>query len=214
MIKAIIFDFDGVLVESLDIKTVAFARLFETEGEDVVQQVVAYHRAHGGVSRHEKFRYYYRELLKRELTDERFQELCSCFSELVLQGVVASPYVPGAREFLEAHAQELPCFVTSATPEPELREIIRIRGMEQYFKRVYGAPKTKADAVAEILIQEGIASADILYVGDALADYDAAMANGIHFVARCSPDSHVFDNIECRKILDLTILHRIVGEMV
>ncbi len=32
MIKAIIFDFDGVIVESVDIKTKAFARLFEHGG--------------------------------------------------------------------------------------------------------------------------------------------------------------------------------------
>ena len=55
MIKAIIFDFDGVLVESLDIKTRAFAKLFGPEGPDMAKRVVDYHLQNGGVSRYEKF---------------------------------------------------------------------------------------------------------------------------------------------------------------
>src|SRR3989304_1573816 len=58
MIRAIIFDFDGVIVESVDIKTKAFARLFEHEGKVVVEKVVDYHLKNGGVSRFDKFRVY------------------------------------------------------------------------------------------------------------------------------------------------------------
>ena len=58
-LKAIFFDFDGVLVESVDIKTRAFSKLFEREGEDVVKKVIDYHIDNGGVSRYEKFRYIY-----------------------------------------------------------------------------------------------------------------------------------------------------------
>jgi len=70
MIKAIIFDFDGVLVESVDIKTKAFAGLFEHEGDSIVRRVVAYHIKNAGVSRFEKFRHIYKEMLDRELTEE------------------------------------------------------------------------------------------------------------------------------------------------
>ena len=59
MLKAILFDFDGVLVESVDIKTKAFAKLFENEGPEIVNKVVEYHLANGGVSRFKKFDYIY-----------------------------------------------------------------------------------------------------------------------------------------------------------
>ena len=55
--EAIFFDFDGVLVESVDIKTTAFARLYAGHGEPVADAVVAYHRQNMGTSRFVKFRY-------------------------------------------------------------------------------------------------------------------------------------------------------------
>ncbi len=207
MIKVVVFDFDGVLVESFDIKTVAFARLFEAEGESVVNSVVEYHRANGGVSRFDKFRYYYREILKRELTEAYFKELCSRFSELVLEEVVKCPFVPGAIEFLNGFSHILPNYITSATPETELMEILMRRDMTGFFRKVFGAPTSKADAIATILEETGFSGHEVVYVGDALADYEAAESNGVHFIARCAPENNMFDAVDCLKLADLTHLH-------
>lgn len=210
MIKAIVFDFDGVLVESVNIKTIAFARLFETEGEAVVHKVVEYHLANGGVSRFDKFRYYYREILKRELTEARYNELCSSFSELVLDEVAKCPFVPGAAEFLTSFAHDIPCYITSATPEQELFEILQRRGMAEFFQTVFGAPTSKVDAVAVILEETGFLAQEVVYVGDALTDYEAATANGVHFIARCTTENAVFNDVNCFKVQDLYSLHAIL----
>ena len=55
-IKAIIFDFDGVIVESMDIKTQAFAHLFRKCSEDIIKKVIQLHLDNGGMSRYEKFK--------------------------------------------------------------------------------------------------------------------------------------------------------------
>ena len=75
MIRAILFDFDGVILESVDVKTKAFAELFKDFPEHV-DQIVQYHIDNMGVSRFDKFRYIYRYILKRKLSDEKFTELC------------------------------------------------------------------------------------------------------------------------------------------
>lgn len=213
MIKAVIFDFDGVIVESLDIKTIAFARLFETEDPSIVKQVVEYHKANGGVSRFDKFRYYYREILKKELSDETFNALCSRFSALVLDEVVKCPYVPGAEKFLYRFATLLQCYITSATPEVELNEILARRGLTPFLRKVVGAPTAKFDAVATICRETGYKKHEIVYVGDALTDYEAAHSNGIHFIARCTPENRVFDGIDCMKSVDLTKLDVIISSL-
>ena len=114
-IQAIIFDFDGVILESMDIKGWAFGKLFEQPPEHV-EAIVVFHHDHGGMSRFEKFRYIYREILKQPLDEKEFRRLCDEFSRLVYERVLACPYVPGAREFLEKHYQTVPLFVVSGTP--------------------------------------------------------------------------------------------------
>lgn len=206
MIKAIFFDFDGVLVESVDIKTNAFADLFAHEGSRVVRKVVDYHMQNAGVPRYDKFRYIYREILKRPLDDRKFECLCSRFAECVIDNVVSAPYVKGALEFLEAYSSRYLCFVTSATPHVELEEIILRRGMARFFRALYGAPTNKTGAVKEVLQREEIHPSMAVYIGDALSDYKAAQDNGIAFIAKINGNEDIFDGIDCFRIRDLSTL--------
>ena len=72
---AVVFDFDGVLVESVDVKTDAFAALYRPYGSDIVEKVVAWHMAHGGVMRFEKFRHFHRVFLGRTAAS---RNRCAC----------------------------------------------------------------------------------------------------------------------------------------
>lgn len=213
MIEVVIFDFDGVLVESVDIKTRAFAKLFEAEGAEVVDRVVDYHLRNSGVSRFEKFRYIYTEFLYRPLSDVIFQDLCRRFSELVLEEVVSAPYVAGAKEFLENNAGAYSCFVCSATPQDEIEEIVKLREMERYFKGVFGAPRTKGDIVRNILASYDVCPGDAVYIGDAWSDYEAATENSVNFVARINCDETVFSDVDCVKVNDLTGLKTLLDSM-
>lgn len=213
MIKAVFFDFDGVIVESVDIKTKAFTELFGAEGPDAVRQVVAYHLDNAGVSRFDKFHYIYREILKRPLTDEEFKRLCDIFSGLVVDGVATAPYVEGAIEFLEEYSSAYECFVVSATPQQEMEEIIRRRGLVSFFTGIYGAPNKKADVVRKVLAANGTNPADAVYIGDAMSDYEAARDNGLHFIARINRNENIFEKTDCIKIPNLSHLAEILDSI-
>jgi phosphoglycolate phosphatase-like HAD superfamily hydrolase len=184
MIKAIIFDFDGVLVESVDVKTRAFARMFEDKGEEVVRQVTSFHLKNGGMTRDKKFMYYYNEILMCSLSDEKLEELCDTFSRLVIDEVISSPYVKGAKAFLEKFHTEIDFYVVSGTPEQELREIVRRRGMSLFFKGVFGSPVQKGEIAKMILQQNGYNSKEVVFVGDSLADLRGAIESGTRFIGR------------------------------
>jgi len=185
--KAIVFDFDGVLVDSVDVKTQAFEHLYESYGEAVKRAVMDYHLAHGGISRNEKFRYFHRVFLRRELSQDEELYLARRFSVLVEDAVVAAPWVAGAHEFLEAYCARLPLFIASGTPEDELKRIVRKRGMAGYFCDVKGAPAPKSKLLTGFATELGTPRSELLMIGDSMTDYDAASDVGASFIGRVPP---------------------------
>lgn len=179
--EAFFFDFDGVLADSVEVKTRAFAKLFEPHGLEVVAQVVDHHRRHGGMTRVDKFRYYYEQYLGETLADGKLAELCQRFSELVVDEVVSAPEIHGAEEFLKKWCRRLPCFVVSAAPEEEVREIVWRRVMKGYFKEVLGTPVSKQKNLETLLRRYGLNPSKCCFFGDAESDFHAAQACGVHF---------------------------------
>ncbi len=179
--QAFIFDFDGVLADSVEVKTRAFAKLFEPHGPEVVARVVAHHRDHGGMTRVDKFCHYYHEYLGKSLSKKEIADLCQRFSELVVDKVVAAPEINGAGEFLQRWCGRLACFVISATPDEEIKEIVKRRGMEGYFKEVLGAPADKKKNLETLLARYNLSPARCCFFGDAESDYLAAHSCGVDF---------------------------------
>jgi phosphoglycolate phosphatase-like HAD superfamily hydrolase len=180
--QALFFDFDGVLVDSVEVKTRAFGRLFEPFGAGVVEKVVDHHRRHSGVTRVDKFRHYYREFLQKPLAEEELAELCRRFAQLVVDEVVAAPEIPGAEAFLRTVAGHLPCFVVSAAPENEVQEIVQRRGWRQYFREVLGAPHSKQKNLEILVGKYSLNPQHCWFFGDAESDYRAAHVCGVHFL--------------------------------
>ena len=180
--EAVVFDFDGVLVDSEEIKVKAFEALYAEEGPEIVGEVVRYHRAHFGVSRLMKFKYFEETLLKRPYTPETEEDLARRFSEMVEGQVVGAPWMPGALEFLEHHSRSLPLYVASGTPDGEIQRIVEKRGIRRHFRGVYGSPPDKAGILARIVTQGGFHPERVLMVGDARADHEGAMRAGVVFL--------------------------------
>ncbi len=180
--EAFFFDFDGVLADSVEVKTRAFARLFERYGHDIVAKVVDHHRKNGGMTRADKFRYYYREFLGKPLDEVELQRLCDDFSRLVMDEVITAPGILGANEFLEKWYKQVPCFMVSATPDEELLEIVSRRGLEIYFRDILGSSRSKQKNVKFLLEKHGLNPEKCLFFGDAESDYRAAMACNVNFI--------------------------------
>ena len=181
--QAIFFDFDGVIVESTEIKTQAFRILYSKHAE-ALDDVVAYHISHEGISRFEKILYCHENFLGTKLSENELAELAGRYSALVKQVVIDCDSVPGALDFLQANSTNLPMFVVSGTPEEELKEIVELRGLSSYFTSVHGSPQHKAPIVNEQIQLHGFDRDQCLFVGDAMTDYDAAVETGLTFIGR------------------------------
>ena len=213
MIKGVFFDFDGIIVESTEIKTKAFARLFAPEGQETTKKIVKYHLRNAGVSRYEKFKFIYKEILRRPLSEEESRALCDAFTSLVKEGVIEAPYVKGAQEFIKKYADRYKFFIVSAAPQEEIKEIVEKRRIDRYFTAVYGSPWKKSDAVRETLREKKIEARTALFIGDALSDFLAAKDNGIKFIARIHDNEDIFNDVDCLKVRDLTSLSAILAQL-
>jgi HAD superfamily hydrolase (TIGR01549 family) len=181
-LKAIIYDFDGVICDSVDVKTAAFASLYESFGEQVVEQVISYHLAHGGVSRYEKIRYFHKVLLQKELKSDELNSLAEQFSDLVLDKVINSPYIGGALEYIEKNHRCYKQFICTGTPESEMNHILKKKGISDLFDGVYGAPKSKVTILKHILSEFNYDLKQCVFIGDAMTDFEAAAALNMPFL--------------------------------
>jgi phosphoglycolate phosphatase-like HAD superfamily hydrolase len=181
--QAVFFDFDGVIADSTDVKIRAFSALFAADGPAVQQAVIRYHVDNGGMPRHEKIRHCFAVLAGHPLDETGLEQAGRTFSSLVLDEVVAAPLIPGALETLEKLRQSgIPAFVVSGTPGDEMRLIVERKGLASFFLEVHGSPQVKPAIVSEIFARHCYRPDRCLFVGDALADYRAAKANGLHFL--------------------------------
>lgn len=213
-IRTIFFDFDGVILESVDIKGWAFGKLFEGYPEHI-DAIVAFHYANGGMPRFDKFRHIYKNILHRPLSEIEFNQLCQEFANLVFNRVLECDFVPGALEFLKKYSGRIALFVVSATPQEELTEIVKRRGLHGFFKGVFGSPLSKLELARRILENDGLDSGKVLFVGDALSDYEAAVGNGLKFAARIQPkQDDIFKNKKVDfRIADLFELDRLMTQV-
>jgi len=182
--RAIVFwDFDGVIKDSVNVKTEAFVRLFSVYGPNIAARVKAHHETSGGVSRYEKIPIYLR-WVGLPCDKNHVDEFCARFSDAIFEAIVDSPWVPGVKEYLLEHYEHQHFVLVTASPQKEIDSIIDKLGIAHCFRQVYGTPAEKKGVIAAVLREQRIEAADALMVGDSETDRSAADANQVLFLLR------------------------------
>ena len=180
----LVFDCDGVILESVDAKTKAFGQVAEPFGAEARDRLVLFHHLHGGVSRYEKFRWLYKEVLGRAITQPEMDELCAQFVHYALENVLNAPFVPGVLDVLQRWQGRVPLWVCSGTPEEELKTVLEQRNLAHFFTGMRGTPPAKSLLLQDIVRTAGVDPAEVVMIGDASTDRDAAEAAGTAFYGR------------------------------
>lgn len=202
--KLIFWDFDGVIKDSVGVKTNAFVQLFQPFGVNIAERVRAYHEANGGMSRFDKIPRYL-EWSGVTASPEAVDKFCQHFANLARQGVVDAPWVSGAEEFLHSNPWKQEFVLVTATPQGEIEYILEALNLRTCFTDVYGAPMSKRDAMAKTLATRQLDPQFCLMIGDARADLDAALANRVPFLLRRhATNGAVFEHYTGDSIEDFT----------
>ena len=169
-----IFDCDGVILNSNKIKSNAFAQSISNEPTNLIQEFIEYHKRNGGVSRYEKFRYYFEKLKKSDNTEFEIKRALSIYGDIVTKALCKCDYVPGVIDFiLKLKHYGLRLFVVSGSDEKELVRVFKYRGISDFFEVILGSPVNKDDNAAEVYNLVGDQMRGVFF-GDSKADYLAA----------------------------------------
>ena len=207
--RHIIFDFDGVLVESNEIRFNGFRKLFEGYPQGEIERLVSYAKANGGVSRYKKIEYFFNEIRQEPITGELVNQWAAKFSELVEQDIVEAKPVEGSLKFLEDYFSHFDFAIVSGSDQTELRRICEKRKIDHFFKIILGSPTEKKDNIATLLSNLNWRHDQSLYVGDSNNDLEAAKSNNLDFVGRYSGLID-WQNFDTRFVLDLSSLDKML----
>jgi beta-phosphoglucomutase-like phosphatase (HAD superfamily) len=99
--KAIIFDFDGVIIDSVKLKTDIFIQCYKDEIDEDKETYIRQHQAkHGGVGRAEKFRHFEQVLFGREPKESAIEVLVKRYQQYLFAQIDSCGLLPGAIDFL------------------------------------------------------------------------------------------------------------------
>ena len=179
--KSIIFDCDGVILQSNKLKTEAFKESLKGEKHYLVKKFIEYHIKKGGVSRYEKFEHYFSNIKKIKSYEKFLENALEKYSNLVRKNLITTQYVPGIINVLKyLNYKKIDCFIVSGGDQKELEYVFKKRNIFKKFKKILGSPKNKIENI-EILIKKNLITFPSIFFGDSLSDMQAANRFNLDF---------------------------------
>lgn len=179
--KTLVFDCDGVVLDSNKVKTQAFYNAALPYGSVAADELQRFHTTNGGISRYKKFEYLLSEVVANDAVGPDLGSLLNAYATEVRQGLLKCKVADGLAEL-----REMTCnsrwLIVSGGDQSELREVFESRGLSELFDGgIYGSPDNK-----EEILQREIARRNIvrpaLFLGDSRYDHVAATLTGIDFL--------------------------------
>lgn len=184
MFDSILWDFDGVILDSMPIRSDGFIEVLKNFPEDEVNDLLDYHLRNGGLSRYVKFRYFFEEIRGEKVSDGKVQEMANSFSEVMRQMLVnPSLLINDSLDFIREYCESVPMHIVSGSDGNELRFLCEALEISKYFQSINGSPTPKKELVRTLLKEHNYAKDNVVLIGDSLNDYEAAADNDIGFLA-------------------------------
>ena len=187
--KAIIWDFDGVILDSMPVREEGFKAIFSDFPQEQVEILLQYHRKNGGLSRYKKIRYFFEEIRKESIDESLLLKFADEFSAIMLDKLKDEELlITDSLSFIKTHYQSKRMHIASGSDGVELNELCLALGISGYFLSILGSPTPKHELVEHILVKENLKLSEVCLIGDSINDFDAAELNGISFFGYNNPD--------------------------
>lgn len=192
MIKTILWDFDGVILDSMQIKCDGFLELFKKSDEDSLKKLSKFHFENGGVSRFEKIKYFYQNILKKNIDEADVLIMAEEFGSIIQKRINNKDnLIKDSMYFIRENYANYSFHIVSGAEHKELNYICNQLEVEKYFITINGSPIKKDILVKKLLKKYNYKPEQTILIGDAMTDYNAAKRNNIKFYG--------YNNIDLKK---------------
>lgn len=182
MLKNIFFDFDGVILDSMSIRDYGFKKIFDKFDHDLLEEFIYYHNINGGLSRYVKIKYFYNQLLKKDISEKKIGEYADNFSKIMRNELVKKDYlILDTVNFIKNNQKKYNFHIVSGSDEKELKFLCKSLEIFDYFQSINGSPVPKNELVKKILSINNYDLNTTILIGDSINDYEAAKDNQIDF---------------------------------
>jgi HAD superfamily hydrolase (TIGR01549 family) len=190
--KTILWDFDGVILNSNVIRTRGFIEIFKEFPKDKTIELIKYHHKNGGLSRYHKIEYFFTKVLRKKITQDEIFFYAENYKIFMLNNLVDKRYlIKDTLDYIIKKENMFLMHVVSASDENELRQICKKLELDSFFVSIHGSPVTKKENIKRLLIHNKLINEEVVLIGDSINDYEAALDNKIDFVG--------YNNIELKK---------------
>lgn len=176
--KIIVFDFDGTLVPSNQIKRDCFFSVAREYNNDdrIIEKILDHYKGDRTVI----FSKFAEEL---KLNKSALDNLLLSYSKKTRKAISRLEFYPGAINFIEA-AKNLGILtiLSSATPHKEINLIASDLKIQILFEKILGGPEPKESRLKKIQCEYNCKFQEILVIGDGEDDYLSAKNTGAHFI--------------------------------
>lgn len=181
-LETLFWDFDGVILNSMHVRDLGFREIFREFPNDKVDELIAYHRLNGGLSRYVKIPYFFDEIVHVPYTEEDVQRLANEFSEIMRRELTnKSNLILDAVDYLKANHEHYNFHVVSGSDQDELRFLCKELEVAEFFISIHGSPTPKKQLVADLIAEHQYNKAKSGLIGDSINDAEAAEVNQIQF---------------------------------
>ena len=179
--QTLIFDCDGVILNSNKIKTQAFYDVTKVYGHEPAQTLKDYHVLNGGISRYKKFEYLFTNILHKPIDVQELEQLLLNFTKEVKKALLTCEAAKNIKE-LRDKTRNTKWLIVSGGDQTELREVFKQRDLDGYFDGgIFGSPDDK-DAILKNEKNNNNIIGKSLFLGDSMYDYQAATTAQIDFI--------------------------------
>lgn len=178
----ILWDFDGVILDSMKIRDWGFREIFKDFNDDKVDKLINYHRENGGLSRYVKIRYFYENILGISIEQEKVLSYANEFSILMKVRLTdKSNLIVDSVNFIKKNFNKFNFHIVSGSDQKELIFLCSELGLSDFFLSIHGSPTAKKILVRDLIKNNDYDRSKTILIGDSINDYEAAEDNDISF---------------------------------